>query len=84
MTIRSAAELLVLAALWGASFLFMRVAALVWPAGPVSAPAWWSVALLGILCTAVAYVLYFRRIATIGALAISVTNAFPNPHKTCQ
>lgn len=60
-----------------AAALLLPMAALVWPAGPVSAPAWWSVALLGILCTAVAYVLYFRLIATIGALAISVTFLIP-------
>jgi len=61
-----------------AAALLLPLAALLWPAGPVSGRAWWSVALLGSFCTAAAYVLYFRLIASIGpARAISVTFLIP-------
>jgi drug/metabolite transporter (DMT)-like permease len=49
-----------------------------WPATPPSATAWGAVALLAVLCTAVAYVLYFRLIGRIGpANAIAVTFLIP-------
>jgi len=49
-----------------------------WPAGAISAPAWWAAVLLAILCTAVAYILYFRLIANVGpARAIAVTYLIP-------
>lgn len=49
-----------------------------WPAVPPSATAWLATALLALLCTGVAYVLYFRLIAHIGAAnAISVTFLIP-------
>ncbi len=61
-----------------AAALLLPLAALTWPAGPVSGQAWWSVALLGSFCTAAAYVLYFRLIASLGpARAISVTFLIP-------
>lgn len=60
------------------ALLLLVPAALLWPAGPVSARAWWAVALLGVLCTAAAYVLYFRLIAAVGpARAIAVTFLIP-------
>jgi drug/metabolite transporter (DMT)-like permease len=150
MSSRDALDLLVLAALWGASFLFMRIgapelgpvplmalrgrasfrpggdglavvaalgatlsygvaasyakrrltgvnplavaggsqlaataalapfASALWPAAPVSTGAWAAVATLGVACTAVAYVLYFRLIARVGpARAIGVTFLVP-------
>jgi drug/metabolite transporter (DMT)-like permease len=37
------------------------------PTGPVPATAWWSMSVLGVLCTAVAFVLLFALIAEVGA-----------------
>ena len=49
-----------------------------WPATPPSATAWASVAGLALLCTAVAYLLYFRLIDRLGAArAITVTFLLP-------
>ena len=49
-----------------------------WPAAAPSATAWSSVAGLALLCTALAYLLYFRLIAKLGAArAISVTFLLP-------
>ncbi|MBX3607578.1 MAG: DMT family transporter [Piscinibacter sp.] len=62
----SAALLLALPALWW------------WPARLPSATSWAAAALLALLCTGVAYVLYFRLIAHIGAAnAITVTFLIP-------
>jgi len=52
--------------------------ALAWPAAPPSAGAWGAVLALGVLCTALAYVLYFRLIEHAGAHdAIAVTFLIP-------
>lgn len=49
-----------------------------WPPEPPGARAWLSVALLALLCTGLAYLLYFRLIAHIGpANAITVTFLVP-------
>lgn len=49
-----------------------------WPAAMPSASSWLSVAVLGVVCTGVAYLLYFRLIAHVGpAKAISVTFLIP-------
>ena len=49
-----------------------------WPATPPSARSWGAVIALALLCTGVAYVLYFRLIANIGATnALSVTFLIP-------
>jgi drug/metabolite transporter (DMT)-like permease len=62
----SAALVLALPALWW------------WPAVMPSAHAWAMVALLAVLCTGVAYLMYFRLIAHIGpANAITVTFLIP-------
>jgi drug/metabolite transporter (DMT)-like permease len=62
----SAAAVLLVPALWA------------WPAVMPSATAWGAVALLSLLCTGLAYVLYFRLIANAGATnAISVTFLVP-------
>jgi drug/metabolite transporter (DMT)-like permease len=58
----------------GVSALSLSVAALIyivpgvlqWPTTPVSASAWWSVAVLGVVCTALAFVLFYDLIAEIG------------------
>ncbi|MEE4245748.1 MAG: EamA family transporter [Kangiellaceae bacterium] len=49
-----------------------------WPATDISQQAWSSVIALGLLCTALAYVLYFRLIKHIGSeKAITVTYFIP-------
>jgi drug/metabolite transporter (DMT)-like permease len=49
-----------------------------WPAQMPSAKAWGALLALGVLCTSVAYVLYFRLIEHIGpARALTVTFAVP-------
>lgn len=53
-------------------------AALLWPAEPPGMTVWTSVILLGIGCTGVAYILYFRLVARLGpARAMSVTFLIP-------
>lgn len=62
----------------GATLLLLPAALLLWPEQPVSGRAWGAVVALGIACTAVAYVLYFRLIASVGpARAIAVTFLIP-------
>jgi drug/metabolite transporter (DMT)-like permease len=49
-----------------------------WPQHPVSWSAWASVAVLGVVCSGTAYILYFRLIERAGpARALSVTFAIP-------
>ncbi|MBB5189919.1 drug/metabolite transporter (DMT)-like permease [Silvimonas terrae] len=49
-----------------------------WPQHAVSDSAWWAVIGLGVVCTGLAYVLYFRLIAHTGAsYAMSVTFLIP-------
>lgn len=61
-----------------AALLLAVPAALWWPSVPPSATAWLTTALLAVLCTGVAYLLYFRLIAHIGpANAIAVTFLIP-------
>jgi drug/metabolite transporter (DMT)-like permease len=49
-----------------------------WPQHAVSDSAWWAVIGLGVMCTGLAYVLYFRLIAHAGAsYAMSVTFLIP-------
>ena len=49
-----------------------------WPAPPPSPSAWWSVLALAVVCTGLAYVLFFRLISHVGATkAISVTFLIP-------
>ena len=56
----------------------MPIAAIYWPATPISLHAWGAVIALGIACTGVAYMLYFHLIATVGpARAITVTFVVP-------
>ena len=51
---------------------------LCWPAQPPAATAWLAVTVLAIVCTGVAYILYFRLIASAGpANAVSVTYLVP-------
>lgn len=49
-----------------------------WPAQSISVPAWGSAIALGVLCTGIAYALYYRLIARIGApRAVTVTYLVP-------
>ena len=61
-----------------AALVLVLPAAWLWPATPPSAAAWGTAAVLAVLCTGVAYLLYFRLIAHIGAAnAIAVTFLIP-------
>jgi drug/metabolite transporter (DMT)-like permease len=62
----------------GASLGLVPLALWYWPTQPVSLNAWLSVIALGVLCSGVAYILYFRLIERAGpARALSVTFAIP-------
>jgi len=62
----------------GAALGLALPALLLWPATPPEPAAWTAVATLGVLCTGIAYVLYFRLIEQLGpARALTVTFAVP-------
>jgi drug/metabolite transporter (DMT)-like permease len=62
----------------GAAAVLLVPGALMWPAQSPDAGAWAAVIALAVACTAVAYILYFRLIARVGALrAASVTFLIP-------
>lgn len=62
----------------GAAIVLAPAAAVFWPATPFSGRAWLAVAALGVACTGLAYLLYFRLIARIGAArAVAVTFLIP-------
>jgi drug/metabolite transporter (DMT)-like permease len=62
----------------GATLLLVGPAAVFWPGEPVSFKAWASVVALGVLCTGLAYILFFRLIARVGpARAMTVTFLVP-------
>lgn len=61
-----------------AALVLLPLAFWQWPSHGVSTQAWMAVALLGIVCTGVAYILFFRLIAHAGpAKALAVTFAIP-------
>jgi drug/metabolite transporter (DMT)-like permease len=61
-----------------ATLVLAPFAAMRWPTGPISAGAWIAVIALGVLCTGVAYIFYFRLIRGLGpARAITVTYLIP-------
>ena len=61
-----------------AAVLLVLPAAFTWPAQPVAGGIWAAVVALGVLCTGLAYVLYFRLVAQVGAAyAASVTFLIP-------
>jgi len=43
-----------------------------WPAGPISAAAWASAIALGVLCTGLAFLMYYRLIQRIGPTRTAV------------
>ena len=64
--------------LWGASLGLMLPALFTWPAEPPSLRAWMALAIAGLFCTALAYVLYFRLMRRTGsARAMTVTYLIP-------
>jgi len=69
----------VAAATLGASALLtLPLAVAHWPQQPIPAASWLSAALLGVLCTGVAFVMYYRLIARIGpGRASTVTYLVP-------
>jgi drug/metabolite transporter (DMT)-like permease len=66
------------ATLLSASVLFAPFAIATWPGSPIPMASWASAALLGVMCTGVAYVMYYRLIHRIGASrAVTVTYLVP-------
>jgi drug/metabolite transporter (DMT)-like permease len=62
----------------GASIALVPLTLLYWPAQAPSLEAWGAVVVLGVVCTGLAYILYFRLIARAGpARALAVTFAIP-------
>jgi drug/metabolite transporter (DMT)-like permease len=62
----------------GAALLLAPLTVWFWPDHSVSASAWLAVVVLGVLCTGIAYIIYFRLIERAGpARALSVTFAIP-------
>jgi drug/metabolite transporter (DMT)-like permease len=60
------------------SVLLAPLALLSWPQQPISLRSWLSALLLGVLCTGIAFVFYYRLIARIGAARTStVTYLIP-------
>jgi drug/metabolite transporter (DMT)-like permease len=61
-----------------AALVLLPLSFLLWPATVPSLDAWSMAAVLGVVCTAVAFVLYFRLISAIGpSRAITVTFLIP-------
>ncbi|MGI9196988.1 MAG: DMT family transporter [Candidatus Nanopelagicales bacterium] len=60
------------------ALLYAPVAWLQRPTGPVPAAAWWSIVILGILCTAIAFVIFFALVNEVGPSRMTVIT-FLNP-----
>jgi drug/metabolite transporter (DMT)-like permease len=61
-----------------ASLLLAPFAIVSWPSTPVPVHSWVSAVLLGVLCTGIAYFIYFRLIYRVGAArAVTVTYLVP-------
>ncbi len=66
------------ATLSSASLLMLPFAIAQWPQAPIPVRSWWAAALLGVICTGIAFVMYYRLIARIGASrAATVTYLVP-------
>lgn len=61
-----------------AALCLLPVSLFFWPATMPSLTSWLHVAVLGVLCTAIAYIMYFRLIANVGA-ANAITVAYLVP-----
>lgn len=63
---------------FGAALAIAPFSVATWPGAPISGQAWFAAALLGVLCTAVAYLLYYRLLRNVGAgRAVAVAFLFP-------
>jgi drug/metabolite transporter (DMT)-like permease len=61
-----------------ASLLLLPLAILYWPETPPSRASWVSAVLLSVICTGIAYILYFRLLDRIGpAKTLAVTYLIP-------
>ncbi|BBE08206.1 Uncharacterized protein MCB1EB_0045 [Mycoavidus cysteinexigens] len=61
-----------------AAIILLPLAWLYWPQQPIAASTWFAVSALGILCSGVAYLLYFRLVAHAGpSYAMSVAFLVP-------
>ena len=61
-----------------ATVLLIPLAVLYWPQTPPTPVAWVSAVLLGVFCTAIAYILYFRLLSRIGpSKTLAVTYLIP-------
>lgn len=66
------------ATLGSAALLSLPFAVSHWPTETVSAPAWGSAIALGVICTGIAYAIYYRLIQRVGAArAVTVTYLVP-------
>ena len=72
------ATVLTAGSIGSATIMLSPLALLAWPATPPTAGAWVAAVVLGLLCTATAYVLYFRLLKNVGA-ARAVTTTFLIP-----
>ena len=62
----------------GAALLTLPFALMYWPTQPIAAHVWAAAGLLGVLCTGIAFVMFYRLIKRIGASrAASVTYLVP-------
>ena len=63
---------------FGSALALLIPTVLYWPTQPVSSTAWLAVVTVGVLCTGLAYVLYFRLLEGIGpARTLAVTFVIP-------
>ena len=61
-----------------ATVLLLPLALIYWPATPPSRVSWVSAILLGVICTGIAYILYFRLLSRIGpSKTLAVTYLIP-------
>jgi drug/metabolite transporter (DMT)-like permease len=61
-----------------ATVLLIPLAVLYWPAAPPSPTSWISAVLLAVICTGVAYILYFRLLSRVGpSRTLAVTYLIP-------
>jgi drug/metabolite transporter (DMT)-like permease len=54
------------------AILVAPLAAISWPQHPVAAAAWWNVLAVGVLCTGIPYVFFYRLLQRIGAARTSI------------
>jgi len=65
-------------ALTGNAIIYAPLAWIQRPTGPVPAVAWWSIAVLGVVATAIAFLIFFALVAEVGPSRMTVIT-FLNP-----